>query len=294
MNLISNRSTPPFRLGALSVVKHDYLPRAVAMHPRFELVCVADDADRPTWTHERNQLFADEFGVPYVKDVARAIEQFGLEAAAISPEAERHCELAARAAQASSSLLVMADLFVGGMHYLEYDAEDLLRELPAVDLLLRYEGEPLLRRLAAAFGDAGARVGGVWENREAFSLDELPPPAFELLPIEPYFEPFYRDQNLAYTDGRFGQCATGDLCLVYDPMRNFTPDRGAVSFWFRPAEGDLWTFFQVHAREMGVGPNSRRQMDLYRATFLFGTSLTSMTYGRNNLLTSLHTHLTLG
>ena len=90
--------------------------------------------------------------------------------------------------------------------------------------------------------------------------------------IEPYFEPFYKDQNLSYPDGRFGRCVTGDLCLVYDPMRNFTPDRGAVSFWFRPVDGDLWTFFQVHAREPGVGPNSRRQMDLYYATFLFGTS----------------------
>ena len=77
--------------------------------------------------------------------------------------------------------------------------------------------------------------------------------------IEPYFEPFYKDQDLAYTDGRFGRCVTGDLCLVYDPMRNFTPDRGAVSFWFRPVDRDLWTFFQVHAREPGVGPNSRRQ-----------------------------------
>jgi len=91
-------------------------------------------------------------------------------------------------------------------------------------------------------------------------------------PIEPYFEPFYKDQNLAYADGRFGNCVTGNLCLVYDPMRNFTPDRGAVSLWFKPAAGDLWTFFQVHAREAGVGPNSRRQMDLYYATFLFGTS----------------------
>jgi len=90
--------------------------------------------------------------------------------------------------------------------------------------------------------------------------------------IEPYFEPFYKDQNLAYTNGRFGRCVTGNLCLVYDPMRNFTPDRGAVSFWFRPVDGDLWTLFQVHAREPGVGPNSRRQKDLYRATFLFGAS----------------------
>ncbi|MBT6630551.1 MAG: hypothetical protein HOB49_26280 [Gemmatimonadetes bacterium] len=90
--------------------------------------------------------------------------------------------------------------------------------------------------------------------------------------IEPYFEPFYKDQQIAYEEGPFGEAVTGNLCLVYDPLRNFSAERGAVSFWFRPNEGDLWTFFQVHAREAGVGPNSRRQMDLYYATFLLGTS----------------------
>ncbi len=90
--------------------------------------------------------------------------------------------------------------------------------------------------------------------------------------IEPYFEEFYKDQSITYEEGPFGSAVTGDLCLVYDPLRNFSAERGAVSFWFRPRDGDLWTFFQVHAREAGVGPNSRRQMDLYYATFLLGTS----------------------
>ena len=35
-----------FRVAVLSVVKHDYLPRAVAAHPRFELVVVTDDAGK--------------------------------------------------------------------------------------------------------------------------------------------------------------------------------------------------------------------------------------------------------
>ena len=53
--------TKIFRAGVFSVVKHCYLPRAVAEHPRFELVVVTDDADQPDWVHERNQKFADEF-----------------------------------------------------------------------------------------------------------------------------------------------------------------------------------------------------------------------------------------
>ena len=36
-----------YRVLVLSVVKHAYLPDAVAAHPRFTLVAVADDALRP-------------------------------------------------------------------------------------------------------------------------------------------------------------------------------------------------------------------------------------------------------
>jgi len=96
-----------FRAGVLSVVKHDYLPRAVAAHPRFELVVVADDAGQPDWVHERNQLFADEFGIPYVRDVVKAMAEHDLDLAVVSSEAGRHCDLAVRAADAG--LHVIAD-----------------------------------------------------------------------------------------------------------------------------------------------------------------------------------------
>lgn len=89
-----------FRCAVLSVVKHAYVPRGVASHPRFELVVVADDADRPDWAHERNQKFADERGIPYVRDVGRALAEFGAQVAVVSSEAERHCDLSIRAADA--------------------------------------------------------------------------------------------------------------------------------------------------------------------------------------------------
>lgn len=92
-------------------------------------------------------------------------------------------------------------------------------------------------------------------------------------PVEPLFPAAYKDQKIAFVDGKYGKCAQGkSLTLIYAAMKNFFPDRGGVSFWFRPHEGDLWTLFMVQAREHGVGPNSRRQMDLYYATYLFGTS----------------------
>lgn len=87
-----------FRCAVLSVVKHAYVPHGVAAHPRFELAVVADDADAPGWAHERNQQFADEYDIPYVRDVRQAIEEHDVQVAVVSSEAERHCALSVRAA----------------------------------------------------------------------------------------------------------------------------------------------------------------------------------------------------
>lgn len=89
-----------YRCIALSAVKHDYIARAVASHPRFELVAVADDPDRPVWAHERNQKLADEFDIPYIRDVDRAIADRRGQVAVVSSEVERHSELSIRAANA--------------------------------------------------------------------------------------------------------------------------------------------------------------------------------------------------
>jgi predicted dehydrogenase len=88
-----------FRCAVLSAVKHDYVARGVATHPRFELVVVADDPHVPNWAHERNQQFADAHGIPYVHDVERALREFDVDVAIVSPEAERHCDLSIRAAR---------------------------------------------------------------------------------------------------------------------------------------------------------------------------------------------------
>ena len=93
-------NSPKFRFAALSVVKHDYVPIGIAAHPRFEPVVVADDADQPDSVHERNQKFADDYGVPYVRDVERAIADFNVQVAVISSQPERHCDLSVRAADA--------------------------------------------------------------------------------------------------------------------------------------------------------------------------------------------------
>jgi predicted dehydrogenase len=89
----------------LSAVKHDYVARGVASHPRFELVVVADDPQVPHWAHERNQSFADACSIPYVRDVERALREFDVDVAIVSPQAERHCDLSIRAAAAGKHVI---------------------------------------------------------------------------------------------------------------------------------------------------------------------------------------------
>ena len=89
-----------FRFAALSAVKHEYVPLGVAQHPRFEPVVVADDPDQPDWVHERNEILAGQLGVPYVRDVDRALTEYGADVAVVSSQAERHCDLSVRAADA--------------------------------------------------------------------------------------------------------------------------------------------------------------------------------------------------
>lgn len=95
---LTSSATTQFRCAVLSAVKHDYVARGMATHPRFKLVVVADDPQIPVWAHERNQQFADAHQIPYVRDVERALREFDVQVAIVSPEAERHVDLSIRAA----------------------------------------------------------------------------------------------------------------------------------------------------------------------------------------------------
>ncbi len=95
-----------FRTIVLSVVKHAYVPLAVANHPRFDLVAVSDDPSEPDWVHQRNQQFADQFQIPYVRDFQSAVDEHDPDVAVVSSQAERHCDLSVRAANAGLHVIV--------------------------------------------------------------------------------------------------------------------------------------------------------------------------------------------
>ncbi|MBI5498603.1 MAG: radical SAM protein [Deltaproteobacteria bacterium] len=93
----------------------------------------------------------------------------------------------AAAVPASAGVLAYADMVVGGMHYAEYDGEELLARTGRLDLVLRYECEPLLDRVAAAIEGGETPPRGVLENRVAFPLDDLPLPAWERMDVPAAF-----------------------------------------------------------------------------------------------------------
>ena len=103
--LASDLTKPRLRCAVLSALKHDYIARGMAAHPRFELVVVADDSSVPEWAHTRNQQFADAFKIPYVRDVEGALRDYDVQVAIVSPEASRHCDLSARAALAGKHVV---------------------------------------------------------------------------------------------------------------------------------------------------------------------------------------------
>ncbi len=95
-----------FKALVLSVVKHEYIALAVDAHPRFDLVAVCDDPKQPDWVHQRNQEFADRFSIPYVRGLDQAVSVWQPDIAVVSSQAERHCELSVRAAEAGLHVIV--------------------------------------------------------------------------------------------------------------------------------------------------------------------------------------------
>ena len=87
-----------YRVLGLGAVKHDYVVRALAAHPRFELLAICEEEDAPAFARTRSQQVAGSLAVPYVEGGAAAIRQYRPDVACVSPEVERHARLSIQAA----------------------------------------------------------------------------------------------------------------------------------------------------------------------------------------------------
>lgn len=70
---------------------------------------------------------------------------------------ETHQLIAALRAQYPRAALLLVDGYVGGQHYYDYDAEQVLARYPAIDAVLKYPGERLFAAPAALAALRGAR-----------------------------------------------------------------------------------------------------------------------------------------
>src|SRR5262245_19330295 len=201
-----------YRCAVVSVVKHDYVPKGMAAHPRFELVVVADDADQPDYVHERNQKFADEFKIPYIRDVDRALKEYDVDVAIVSPEAERHVALSVRAAKAGKHVVQDKPLTTS-----RAEADRLVAEIEKSGvrfLMWNRNGLPSVQHAKSQLA-AGA-VGRPYAVHLDFyfAKDAGPPKAPRSPDAEPMcWHDFQKAAHVDGSDGGLGQKPMGELSI---------------------------------------------------------------------------------
>lgn len=95
------------RITVVSAVRHaaDYL-RILGSLPDVKLVAVVEEPDAPGWMREDSRRTAERAGVPYVEDVAAALDPARTDLVVVCSEPTRHARLALAALEAGLDVLV--------------------------------------------------------------------------------------------------------------------------------------------------------------------------------------------
>lgn len=201
-----------FRCAVLSAIKHDYVARGMAAHPRFELVVVADDPNTPDWTHERNQRFADEFKIPYVRDVEKALRDYDVDVAIVSPEAERHVDLSVRAAKLGKHVVQDKPLTTS-----RAEADRLVKTIEETGvrfLMWNRNGLPAVQHVASQV--ASGAIGKLYAvHLDFYFAKDAGPPKKPRPAGEPPMD-WHEHQKAAHVDGSdggLGKAPMGELSI---------------------------------------------------------------------------------
>ena len=99
--------TSPLGVLLLSCVRHQRTyAEQFAARLDARIVAVADEPNIPSWMHEVNQRFADRYAVPYLRDVATALQRSDVAVVSVCSEPTRHARLATWAARARKHVWV--------------------------------------------------------------------------------------------------------------------------------------------------------------------------------------------
>jgi len=103
--------------------------------------------------------------------------------------------------EARPATVALAEMYVGGMHYLDTKPERWVGALPGQPLLMRHECEAHLLRWAAALRKGERPADEVWQDPKPPSLERLPAPAWDLMRLEPMFTLFERAMSSTWRPG---------------------------------------------------------------------------------------------
>lgn len=83
------------------------------------------------------------------------------------------------------SMILLADCYVGGMHYIDYPAEEIFAANPEIDFLIKYHGEAVLPDFLKKLHTKTSRQV-LFGRAEDIHFDDLPFPAWEDISVENY------------------------------------------------------------------------------------------------------------
>lgn len=164
--------------------------------------------------------------------------------------------LAALRGMAPSAYVLLADLHQSGQHYVEADGDRVLASYPEIDAWLKYEAEADLGRMLRE------RPRGTIRGTDVASLDDLPPPAWDLVDLAAHdafrarvVQSLERAEWAFPIDGRTLPIVTSRGCPFRCAHCSSNPGRGGPSVpktQRRLGEERLRALVQRLAREHGA------------------------------------------
>lgn len=90
--------------------------------------------------------------------------------------------------QNSEAVIILADCYVGGMHYIDYSPEDVFESYPEISYIVKYHGEKILPELLSDLCNGKKVTQRVFTGKGAdIVFNDLPYPAWDEISMENYF-----------------------------------------------------------------------------------------------------------
>ncbi len=122
--------------------------------------------------------------------------------------------------QNPQAVIILADCYVGGMHYIDYAPEDVFRAYPEISYIVKYHGEKMLPELLPELCNGKDAPENVFYGKASeIDFENLPFPVWEEISVENYF---------AFLKKGLGTLGANPLFSVTDKTLPVLTSRGCV------------------------------------------------------------------